>query len=147
MAGSPPVRAGGETTLRQRFLRTGELLLCEMCTRNHRSELGGSHISREVIESAIGVHPQVFRIDKGGHTLDRLGDFLRSPTRWVWTSTAPTPSALSRGKSRSAARSSTPSEAKAITTTSTLAPWITGRIAADSAGKMRMPTCAAGSGL
>src|SRR5712692_219794 len=77
-AGSPSVRVGGETTLPQRFLGTDELLLCEVCTRNHRSELGGSHISREVIESAIGVNPQAFRVDKGGHTLDRLGDFLGS---------------------------------------------------------------------
>ena len=59
-------------------LGADELLLYELCTRDHRSELGKSHISREVIESAIGVHPQAFRVDKGGYTLDRLGDFLGS---------------------------------------------------------------------
>ncbi len=66
MAGSPPVRAGGETTLPQRFLRTGELLLCEMCTRNHRSELGGSHISREVIESGTVYEPITVVVSRFG---------------------------------------------------------------------------------
>src|SRR5713226_1897621 len=81
MAGSPLSESVVRPHCRSAFLGTGEPLLCEVCTRDHRSELGGSYISREVIESAIGVHPQVVRIDKGGHTLDRLGDSLGSLDR------------------------------------------------------------------
>src|SRR6266699_319618 len=76
MAGSPPVRAGGETTLPQRFLRTGELLLCEMCSRNHRSELGGSHISREVIESGTVYEPITVVVSRFG-----IGNSFQGNTR------------------------------------------------------------------
>ncbi len=53
-----------------------ELLLCQVCTCDHCSELAESYITRKVIESAIGVYPQTLGADNGSHALDRLGDFL-----------------------------------------------------------------------